>query len=73
MTKPFTRTPIAERTHQALDQLSQTANVAVGKARAVADQTSDRVRQSPLKAVMLAAATGAVVVTVARMLRNRHH
>jgi len=50
---------------------AETTALAKDKAQQVADQTSDRIRQDPLKSVLIAVAAGAALATVASYVAQR--
>lgn len=68
----------AIRPDQAMDHLSgltdtvlDKAHQAADKARELADNTSERVREKPLQSILLAAVAGAAVAGLAGYLRQR--
>jgi ElaB/YqjD/DUF883 family membrane-anchored ribosome-binding protein len=59
--------------HRGVDAVRETAQSIRARAQHASDSTLDYIRTEPLKAVLIAAATGAVLMALVSLMRNSRH
>ena len=59
--------------HRGVEAVRETAQSIRARAQHASDSTLDYIRTEPLKAVLIAAATGAVLMALVSLMRNSRH